>query len=295
MITNATHDSSMTLDQTSPKTSSALTVQLSFKRYEIKYLISDAQRERLMAVMASHMVPDEYGPSTVCNIYYDTPSNLLVRRSIEGGTYKEKVRTRSYGVAHPGDPVFLELKKKAEGIVYKRRATLSPERAEALLAGHGDPTTQIERELDFSIRRYGGLLPMTFLAYDREAFYAADDHDFRMTFDRRLRYRTHDVSLTADDHGDLLMREDQSILEVKTAKAIPLWLVQFLSAEGLRKVSFSKIGRAYQRECELAARRLPAPAAAVEPASVPERVPVSVPAYTPRHLEPIHGWRTAVA
>ncbi len=252
-------------------------VQLSFKRYEMKYLLNDEQRDRLMRVMATRMMPDEYGPSTVCNVYYDTPTNLLVRRSMEKPSYKEKVRTRSYGVAKPNDPVFLELKKKSEGVVYKRRATLEPTRAAAMLEGRGNPTNQIERELDFSIRRYGGLQAYAFLAYDREAFFAVDDHDFRMTFDRRLRYRTTDVSLLAGDHGDLLLPEDQSILEVKTAKAIPLWLVRFLSEEGLRKASFSKIGHAYQRECEKAGTFMPA----LEPA--PRRLSPE-PLYQPRHL-----------
>lgn len=281
--------------------SAAPAVQLSFKRYEIKYLLTDEQRERLMAVMAEHMVPDEYGPSTICNIYYDTPSHLLVRRSIEGGAYKEKVRARSYGVAKPGDPVFLELKKKAQGVVYKRRATLEPGRAEAMISGCGTPENQIERELDFSIRRYGGLVPSTFLAYDREAFYAADDHDFRMTFDRGLRYRTTELDLCSGDHGEPLLPADQSILEVKTAKAMLLWLVRFLSAEGLRKVSFSKIGRAYQRElCRVPSVRR-APQAANEPAGGFVAVPVGAfapvpaasrvlapaskprPGYVPRH------------
>lgn len=263
-------------------------VQLSFKRSEIKYLLTDAQRDRLMQAMEAHMVPDEYGPSTVRNIYYDTPTNLLVRRSIEGRSYKEKVRTRSYGAARPGDPVFLELKKKVNGVVYKRRATMDPNRAAAMLAGNGAPVNQIERELDFAIRRYGGLVPATFLAYDREAFYAPDDRDFRMTFDRGLRYRTYDVTLGGNDEGTYLMPADQSILEVKTTKAMPLWLVRFLSEEKLFKASFSKIGRAYQREQQLAKE------ATASWAPVDRRIATQERLHVPRHARPLE-WAPACA
>lgn len=232
-------------------------VQLTFKRYEIKYLLTNEQRDRLRILMNLHMAPDEWGASTVCNVYYDTPSRLLVRRSAEHPDYKEKVRIRSYGVAKPGSPVFVELKKKYDGVVYKRRCTMEPTRAAELLAGRGDPKTQIERELDFTCRRYGGLEPAFFIAYDREAFYAKDDHEFRMTFDRRVRSRTYDLRLDATDQAHQYLDDDLALLEVKAAGAIPLWLVEFLSGEGIRKVSFSKVGMAWRRvlEEELARRR----------------------------------------
>ena len=206
-------------------------VQMTFKRYEIKYLLTDEQRGRLAREMESRMVADEWGPSTVCNVYYDTPSHLLVRRSAEHPDYKEKVLIRSYGIAHEGDPVFVELKKKFDGVVYKRRASMEAGRAQALLAGQGDPHDQIERELDFTCRRYGGLVPSFYSGYDREAFYARDDREFRMTVDRRVRSRTHDMVLTATDEAEQFLDDGLSLLEVKAAGAIPLWLVRFFSAE----------------------------------------------------------------
>ena len=216
-----------------------------FQRMEMKYQLDDAQRARLERLMSAHMAPDEWGPSTVMNVYYDTPSRLLVRRSSEHPLYKEKIRTRRYGMQASDAPVFLELKKKCEGIVYKRRATLAPEAASAMLAGKGAPTNQIEQELDFTIRRYGGLEPAAFIAYDHEAFYAPYDHDFRMTFDRRVRCRFEDMSLDAGDAGTQILADGLSLLEVKTSRAIPMWLVRFLSEEHLYKTHFSKYGTAY--------------------------------------------------
>ena len=106
-----------------------------FERRELKYRITDAQRAALEAAFGARMVPDEHGESTICNIYYDTADHRLIRASLEKPAYKEKLRLRSYGVTEPGGEVFLELKKKYKGIVYKRRITLPEDAAGEFIAG----------------------------------------------------------------------------------------------------------------------------------------------------------------
>jgi len=221
-------------------------VQLTFRRSEIKFVLTDDQRDDLMSLMQDYMSADEYGPSTVCNVYFDTPSFLLARRSMGNPPYKEKIRARSYGVCGDHTPVFVELKKKYDGIVYKRRCTLPSAEAQALLAGARAPQGQIERELDYAICHYEGLAPAAFIAYDREAFYGSTDYDYRMTFDRRVRVRWDHLSLDWSDRGRQILPEGQNILEVKTSKAIPLWLVRYLDEEGIRKTTWSKYGTAYR-------------------------------------------------
>ena len=234
--------------------------QMVFKRYEIKYQLTEGQRARLERVMETHMRPDEYGPSIVRNVYYDTPTHLLARRSAEHPYYKEKIRVRSYAPAESDTPVFLELKKKCDGVVYKRRCTLALQDADALLGGTRAPEGQIEREIAFAASRYKGLAPAMMVAYDREAFYARDDHEFRMTFDRAIRCRCADLSLAGSSQGHVLTPADQSLLEVKCAAGMPLWLVDFLSAEGIYKGRFSKYGAAvaWRLERERAFGSLPA-------------------------------------
>ena len=95
-----------------------MAVQKVFKRYEYKYLLTREQKELLQNVMEEYMIPDEYGKSTICNLYFDTPQYLLIRRSIENKVYKEKVRLRTYGRAEPAGEAFIELKKK-----YKKSST----------------------------------------------------------------------------------------------------------------------------------------------------------------------------
>ena len=223
--------------------------QLTFARVEMKYRLTNEQRARLEKRMAKHMVGDEWGNSTIMNVYYDTPAYLLTRRSIEKPYYKEKIRTRRYGTFHqPSDPIFLELKKKSSGVVYKRRATVSPERLEQFMDGTVVPQTQIERELAFTISRYEGLAPAFFVAYDRVAFYGRHDHEFRMTFDTNVRYRRFDLNLDSGDKGTELLDDDTNILEIKIGGAMPLWLVHFLADEKIYRTSYSKVGAAYLRE-----------------------------------------------
>ena len=229
--------------------------QLNFKRQEIKYRLDEGQRARLEFVMGRYMDADEHGPSTVRNVYYDTPSHLIVRRSTEKPTYKEKLRIRSYTDVTDETPVFLELKKKVRGIVYKRRVVLPLGEAQATLDGSRAPQGQIEREIAFSAGRYEGLYPAMYLAYDREAFFARDDHEFRITFDRNVRCRWSDVTLEGSTEGIQLLGEGESLMEIKGVGAMPLWLAYFLDAERLRKASFSKYGAAWARQLELEARR----------------------------------------
>ncbi|MCR5090139.1 MAG: polyphosphate polymerase domain-containing protein [Oscillospiraceae bacterium] len=218
-----------------------------FERHEIKFLLNHQQRSRLEQSIADRMRPDEHGESTVCNVYYDTPDFLLIRRSLERGIYKEKLRMRSYGPAYGEDSVFLELKKKYKGIVYKRRISLSLESAEAYMCGKAPlpERSQIAREIDWFRGFYGELLPAVHLSYDRSAFYALDDPELRLTFDRNILWQTEDCSLSALPCGRSLLGSGESLLEIKTASSVPLWLAAELDRNGIRKTSFSKYGCAY--------------------------------------------------
>ena len=83
------------------------------KRYELKYIVSPAQREFLEEKLKGHMEPDKYGETSIASLYYDTPDFRLIRTSVEKPEFKEKLRLRSYGLADRSSPVFLEMKRKA--------------------------------------------------------------------------------------------------------------------------------------------------------------------------------------
>ena len=91
------------------------------KRYEMKYIMSPEQTEYFKKSVEGHMKIDKFGLTSIASLYYDTPNYRLIRTSVEKPAFKEKIRLRSYGIATDTSPVFLELKRKAYGIVYKRR------------------------------------------------------------------------------------------------------------------------------------------------------------------------------
>ncbi len=223
-------------------------VQMTFKRYELKYLLTLAQKEKILNAMAPYMSLDTYGRTTVRNIYYDTDSFLLIRRSIEKPVYKEKLRLRSYAQAGEDTPIFVELKKKYDSVVYKRRLSLPQKDAFAWLSRNvsSPSNSQIAREIDYFADYYKTLHPTVFLSYEREAYYAEDGSDFRVTFDDNILCRKDDLSLAADIWGTPLLPENMVLMELKTSGSLPLWMTRVLSKEQIFKTSFSKYGTAYQ-------------------------------------------------
>lgn len=223
-----------------------MAIETVFKRYEIKYLITEEQCERLKTLFQPYMMDDEYGKSTIRNVYFDTPSYLLIRNSVEKPVYKEKLRLRSYGETNADSTVFLEVKKKFKGVVYKRRLKLKEGQAlDYILNGVKLPDSQIFREIDYFVSYYKELIPRVVISYEREAFYSRTDHTFRMTFDRNVLYRQEDLSLEKGVYGKCILEPGKVLMEVKTAYAIPLWLASFLSENKIYKTSFSKYGTAY--------------------------------------------------
>lgn len=222
--------------------------QATFQRYEIKYLLTAQEKEAILRAMAPHMVMDRYGRTTIRNIYFDTTTFRLIRHSLEKPVYKEKLRVRSYQPVSGEDPVFVELKKKYRSVVYKRRLTL-PERAVMSSFQEGTPLpahSQIADEIQYFRSYYRDLQPAVFLSYEREAFYALDGGDFRVTFDENILYREHDFSLGSRIYGTPLLAPDQTLMEIKTSGGIPLWMSHALNRLGLSRTSFSKYGAAYR-------------------------------------------------
>jgi len=219
-----------------------------FKRIEKKYLLSEEQQEGLFRKIGVHLRPDEFGRSTVMSLYLDTPDHRIIRASLEAEDYKEKLRLRGYGRSTADSKVFLELKKKYGGVVYKRRAGMSLRQAERYLSSGVKPfESQILSEIDWAMQLYGRPKPKMMIACEREAWFDELHPDLRLTFDRSIRCRENELRLDSSSAGLALLPEDTVLLEIKTAGAMPLWLADALDAEGILPGSFSKYGAAYTR------------------------------------------------
>lgn len=226
--------------------------QTIFKRYEIKYILSRAQYEAIMNDIVFHMIPDAHGHGHIQSLYFDTPSFLLARRSIEKPLYKEKLRVRSYGIASDDTDIFVEIKKKYEGVTYKRRICLSNRSATHFLQTNdlahlpeASFNPQIASEICYFVNHYERICPAFLLQYERDAFYSKESPDFRVTFDNNITWRHDNLRLDDSFYGESLLPPDTVLMEVKTATAMPYWFVTLLSQNQINRTSYSKYGNAY--------------------------------------------------
>jgi len=227
------------------------------KRYELKYILSKEQTEFLREKLIGHMEIDQFGKTSIASLYYDTPDYRLIRTSIEKPPFKEKIRLRSYGLATMDSPVFLELKRKYAGIVYKRRVSSTIPAVNAFFQREGQICAdgQIAREISYFRDYYRNLVPACLVIYDRIAYFEPHG-DLRLTIDYNPRYRVKELNLTTSMDGISLLEEGCTILEVKVQEAMPLWLTHILDEGKIRKASFSKYGTAYKQQAHHVIERI---------------------------------------
>jgi len=219
-----------------------------FKRTEIKYLLSAGQYLALRERLRDMAQADMYGETDILNIYYDTPDFGLIRTSLEKPLYKEKLRLRTYGTPRDGSATsFIEIKKKYNGVVYKRRIDAPYARAKGYLEDRNDLyRSQIKAEIDAFKKDYRGLRPAMAISYKRIAMAGTEDPELRITFDREIRWRTDKLDLREGPVGEEILQPGQYLMEVKIANAFPMELSRILSELSIFPASFSKYGRGYE-------------------------------------------------
>ena len=219
-----------------------------FERYEKKYVITGTQKEKLLAAINGKLVPDEFGESTVCNLYFDTPDYRLIRASMERPVYKEKLRLRSYGIPDENSNVFVELKKKYKGVVYKRRINMTYGEAVDFLCRRNFPRadTQVYGEIAYFMCFYRSLRPTVSIFCDRTAYFSSEDRNVRVTFDRNIRFRNQMLDLSTGSQGVKLLDSGLYVMEVKTLGSVPLWFSSALGELEIYPRAFSKYGKAYE-------------------------------------------------
>lgn len=228
-----------------------------FNRREVKFIIDRDTYEKLVVDLENYLELDEYNNIEdfygVYNIYFDTDNDLLIRNSIKGPQFKQKLRMRAYGDVTEDSLVFIEIKKKVCGIVNKRRTFARLSDANLYFEQHVPlpvrpyVNKQVMCEIDAFVNSYSTLKPKVFIAYDRRAYFGADDSNLRVTFDTNIRTRRNDLRLDMGTYGKLLLPEDSILMEIKIQDSFPLWVARLLSKHLCFKSSFSKYGTEYQQ------------------------------------------------
>ena len=243
-----------------------------FERKEKKYRLSRRQHQFLLAAFAGRTEIDAFGKTKITSLYYDTPDRQLIARSLEKPLYKEKLRVRRYGegagsaAGEDSERVFVEVKKKYKGIVYKRRVACSAAAARAYLGGMPYEqacatyplaeeraatestslrSVQISHEIDQFRKRYEALRPSMTITCCRVAYAPvnAADGNLRITFDTELAYRDEFARHAA---ACPLLASGEAIMEIKSSGPMPLWLSHALAECSAYPSSFSKYGAAYR-------------------------------------------------
>lgn len=231
----------------------------SFKRYEKKFLLSKEQYERLIPKLLKYMELDKHcrdgNNYSIYNIYYDTIHDDVIRHSISKPYYKEKLRLRSYHVLSSNeDEAFLELKKKINGIVSKRRVVLTLGEVNEFLNKGIRPEVneymdnQVLNEIEYYLKN-NDVYPNVYVGYSRKAFFGKENKDFRVTFDSHITTRRNELSLAKGNFGQQLLKQNQYLMEVKILGAIPLWFVEILSELKIYNTHFSKYGNEFMQRC----------------------------------------------
>ena len=238
-----------------------------FRRVEKKYLISEDQMEKFLKSCKKNLRKNKYFESTVCSIYFDTKNDDLIVKQIDKPVdkpdFKEKVRVRSYNTPQDDDYIFFEIKTKhREGkdkIGDKRRFQLLLSDYYDWCAGKTDlieiakrkiektNDVQIAKEIEYIIN-YLELEPKIFIACERQSYEGKEDSSLRITIDQNLRYRTNDLDLKFGADGkNFFDGGKNTILEIKTARGMPFWLVRVLNDLKIFPQPFSKYGKIYQQ------------------------------------------------
>lgn len=209
-------------------------------------MLNAEQYAAVVEALADKATPDKYcvGGKTygLYNLYCDTDCFDVVRHSVSKPAFKQKLRIRSY-VADPADDatVFVELKKKYDGCVNKRRAVMTFGQAKRLLetgGGHrtGDYLTdQVMSELEQYLR-LNPVYPRVAVSYQREAYFLNEDSKIRVTFDTNVC-----AGLVGTDPVQIVP-DGTYLMEIKINEKIPLWLAHLLTENRIFRRGFSKYG-----------------------------------------------------
>ena len=226
-----------------------------FRRREKKMIIDASLVPKITERLLQYMTPDKYNengnPSEICNLYFDNEQDDVIRNSIQKPKFKEKFRIRSYGTPNDDSPVFLELKRKLDGVGTKRRLTLTMAQARQYLETGNHPeglsplSEQILKEIDY-YRSIHPVVPRTYVSYRRFGYFGKDDPDLRVTIDFDILTRRTDLDLEKGRYGTPLLPPELVLLETKFQGAVPLWLVRIFDEFHLSFGTFSKVGASFK-------------------------------------------------
>jgi hypothetical protein len=115
--------------------------RLQLRRIELKYQVSEAIALGVRDFVSSYLEIDDFGATkpnlsySIHSLYLDSPSLATYWHTINGNKNRFKLRLRYYE-NNPGDPVYFEIKRRANNAILKQRSGIRREAVDRVLRGH---------------------------------------------------------------------------------------------------------------------------------------------------------------
>lgn len=201
-------------------------------RHEYKHSLNYADylllRNRLRAVISHDANVNANGEYRIRSLYFDTPTDKVLREKIDGINFREKFRIRRYN----DDTTFLRLEKKSKvtSLCYKQADSITSEEVARLLSGDLQWMMQDSRPLvqELYCRMHTEqLAPKVLVDYIREPFAYAPGN-VRITFDRDIRTGLHCTDFLSNTVPTIQAGEEIVLLEVKYDEFLPGFIADLL-------------------------------------------------------------------
>jgi len=229
-----------------------------FRRYELKYTVSEATAAEIRNYISNICVLDPHTPSgqrgyIVNNLYFDTPNRQFYTDTKFRKMTRYKPRARFYG-NRVGEFIWPEIKYRHANIIWKQRRAVKVEKWPELFSIC--PSERLQPQINSGIGSFEEVIywhnasPVVHVRYFREAYVSTLEEYGRITFDRRLCYRMLNGSIDLqyreeemtyyDDPVTMITSESKVILEIKVSTMVPSWVIHLIQHFQLKQRPFSK-------------------------------------------------------
>ena len=218
-------------------------------RHELKYYINAADyltiKKRLSAIAEADAHTNESGTYKIRSLYFETPSDRVLKEKVNGVNNREKFRIRMYD----NDTSFIRLEKKTKinGFCNKIDAPVTQEQCERLMSGDTLWMKESEHALLIELyakMKYEQLRPKTIVDYVREPFIYRPGN-VRVTLDSQIMTGVHVKDMfnptlpMVRTHGTNII-----IMEIKYDHFLPDIIQNLVRIQNRKTTAFSKYAAA---------------------------------------------------
>lgn len=229
--------------------------RLQKQRFEYKYITNESRALAMRHFVESYLDLDAFGATQphksypVHSIYLDSHNLQTYTDTINGNRNRYKLRVRYYENGSNA-PVYLEVKRRYDKVIAKKRAVIHRDACRPLITGETpsldhliDPSPEQFEALQFfcNIRLQLNAAPKTHVAYMREAYESSESNAVRVTFDRQVVSEAiNDIDFRTILHHPVSVFGSKVILELKFTDRFPLWFKDIVQTFNLQQGSAAK-------------------------------------------------------